>query len=398
MGKILTKTLIDRAPLPTSGQTFIWDSELKGFGLRLTPTRKTYIVQSRAGGRSVRKTIAQHGVFTPEQARKEAKAYLGQMSRDVDLNAEDKKGKKQRTTLQEASEVYFATRSLADSTLESYKAALDKTFNEIKDRKLVSINRDTIERIFKTASANSPANANRDFRFLRAVFNFAMEKYATGGEPLIPSNPCNRLTALKLWNRIERKTRYITEKQLPIFMAALQKQKNDTDYIKVVKSHLTFLIFTGCREQEAARLRWCDIDFANRTFTLERTKNHHRHTLPLGNWLTKYLREMSHGKKKTDFVFPANNRQGHIANHRKAVGEISIGAGVPFALHDLRRTFATIADLLGGESSGYTIKKLLNHSSSGDVTGGYIQHPIEKLRRPMQNIETFILEKARMKK
>ena len=395
MAQKLTKTIIDRAQHPANGQTFLWDSELKGFGLRLTPTRKTYIIQSRAGGRSVRKTIAQHGVFTPEEARKEAKAYLGQMSRDVDLNAEDKKDKKNRTTLQEAAEAYFATRHLADSTIESYKIALNKTFGEIRHRPLVFINRDIVERIFKEASVHSKAGANRDFRFLRAVINFAMEKYATDGVPLIPSNPCNRLTALKMWHRIDRKTRCIEKHQFAPFMAALQKNKDDTDYIRVVKNHLTFLLFMGCREQEAARLRWRNIDFANCTATFEHTKSRRRYTLPMGEWLTAFLRELGNGKKKDDFVFPANNHKGHIAKHRKAIKEIGDNAGVPFSMHDLRRTFSSTADLVDAGSS-YLIKKLLNHSS-GDVTAGYIQHSIERLRRPMQDIENFILTNAGIK-
>ncbi len=43
----LTKTVIDALELPDKGQKFIWDGELKGFGVRLTPGGKAYIVQAR---------------------------------------------------------------------------------------------------------------------------------------------------------------------------------------------------------------------------------------------------------------------------------------------------------------------------------------------------------------
>ena len=58
--------------------------------------------------------------------------------------------------------------------------------------------------------------------------------------------------------------------------------------------------------------------------------------------------------------------------------------------HDLRRTFATIAESMG--LSAYAIKQALNHrTSASDVTAGYVQVTPERLRDPMQRIETFIL-------
>ena len=52
----LTKTVVDRAKPPATGQAFLRDSELKGFGLRITATGvKTFIVEKRIDGRSRRK-------------------------------------------------------------------------------------------------------------------------------------------------------------------------------------------------------------------------------------------------------------------------------------------------------------------------------------------------------
>lgn len=60
-------------------------------------------------------------------------------------------------------------------------------------------------------------------------------------------------------------------------------------------------------------------------------------------------------------------------------------------LHDLRRTFITIAESL--DISSYALKKLVNHSQSRDVTAGYIVMNVDRLREPMQKISDFILEK-----
>ena len=66
----LTKNYIDKITAPADKEAFHWDSEVKGFGLRVTPSGKiTYIVQGRVNGSSPRISIGPHGVFTVDQAR-----------------------------------------------------------------------------------------------------------------------------------------------------------------------------------------------------------------------------------------------------------------------------------------------------------------------------------------
>ena len=60
---------------------FIWDDDLSGFGLRNFPSgKRSYLVQYRSGGRTRRYTIALHGAWTPEMARREAKVLLGRVA------------------------------------------------------------------------------------------------------------------------------------------------------------------------------------------------------------------------------------------------------------------------------------------------------------------------------
>ena len=66
--------------------------------------------------------------------------------------------------------------------------------------------------------------------------------------------------------------------------------------------------------------------------------------------------------------------------------------GMPFAMHDLRRTFVTIAESL--DISSFAVKALVNHKSGDDVTSGYIQLNVERLRQPMQIITDFMLKSA----
>lgn len=261
-----------------------------------------------------------------------------------------------------------------------------------------------IERRFDLWTERSPAAANRHFRFLRALLNFAMERYSTpDGEPLIPSNPCNRLTALKKWHRIERRARHIEPHQLKAWFVALEHKPKDSDHRNTVRDFCAFLLLTGCREQEAARVTWRNVDLDAAKVTFLDTKNHKTHVLPVGSWLTALLKrrksqEPDRQEIALRYVFPAENKTGHLLNHRKSIPAIGEESGVEFRCHDLRRTFASIASThLERSMSAYTLKRLLNHSSGGDVTAGYVQVGVEDLREPMQQIEDFVLKCAGLK-
>lgn len=60
--------------------------------------------------------------------------------------------------------------------------------------------------------------------------------------------------------------------------------------------------------------------------------------------------------------------------------------------HDLRRTFATVAESL--DIPSYALKARLNHKGGSDVTSGYLVITTERLRTPMEKIEDFVLKAA----
>ena len=387
----ITKSNVDKIPL-SDKVVFYRDTDLIGFGIKANPTKLVYIVEAKVNGRAIRKNIAEVGKLTPDEARKEAKKLLGDMAKGVDIVKKQKKDKQRKTTLQQAYEDYIKLKNLSPGTVSRYENSMNLDFNDWKNKPIASINREMIERRFKEVSKRSPAIANADFRFLRALLNFAMEQYAVDGEPLIPSNPCLRLTILKLWNRVERRQTYIHPEKIQAFFHVLQPRESDTEYMKTVKNQCLFILFTGCRDQEAGSLRWENVDFDLKTVTFVKTKNHKKHVLPMGNYLYDFMKKLKE-KSKSPFVFPANNQSGHIENQRKAIKALVELSGIQFTLHDIRRTFASVANnhIIG--MTNFTLKKLLNHSES-DVTAGYIQFEVESLRRPMQMIEDYILEQA----
>ena len=75
-----TKRNIDALERP-GRDCFIWDDELRGFGLRLSPRgKKTFVVQYRIDRTSQRITLGAFGLLTLEQARKSARILLGEVA------------------------------------------------------------------------------------------------------------------------------------------------------------------------------------------------------------------------------------------------------------------------------------------------------------------------------
>ena len=91
-----------------------------------------------------------------------------------------------------------------------------------------------------------------------------------------------------------------------------------------------------------------------------------------------------------DMVFMFTH--GQIGNLRYSLESIARISGVKFMAHDLRRTFATVAESL--DIPTYALRALLNHKGGSDVTGGYLIITTERLRSPMEKIEDFVLKAA----
>ena len=78
----LTKRIVDEAgPEPGKSQTLIWDSEFRGFGLRISAKgRKTFVLQYRtAEGREHRMTVGTYGAMTVAEARSKAGVLRGEV-------------------------------------------------------------------------------------------------------------------------------------------------------------------------------------------------------------------------------------------------------------------------------------------------------------------------------
>lgn len=240
-------------------------------------------------------------------------------------------------------------------------------------------------------ATNSKARANNAMRVLRALFNFAMYEYQSGdGHPIIIVNPVKYLSHTRGWFRVDRKQTVIKAHQLADWYQGITRLVEEEAYrnARLWRDYFLLLLFTGMRKTEASSLRWDDIDLKSKTITLQDTKNREVHTLPMSDFIYELLDRRSR-QKTSEFVFPADSKTGYIYEPKKAVLKVAELSGVPFTLHDLRRTFATIADSL--DLPAYALKRLLNHKMNNDVTAGYIMRDVERLRKPMQRITDFLI-------
>ncbi|HAT6393020.1 TPA: tyrosine-type recombinase/integrase [Legionella pneumophila] len=390
----INKTNVENLPLPEAkddgktAQKRYYDDHLKGFGVRVTSGgAKAFFVEKFINKKRCRITLGHYPELTAEMAKNKALHILGQIAMGINPIAEKKAAEVRDITLNQVFMDYLKTRkNLKPKTIDDYKHIVDKAFTSWKSKPMLSITRDKIAKYHeKLGNEHGEAYANLAMRILRALFNFAAGQYEdNSGSSLFIDNPVKRLSQTRAWYHVERRKTYIKSHELAAWYAGLQQTQNET-----LRDYLLLILLTGLRRLEAASLKWSDIDLKAKTFTINKTKNNESHTLPLSDFLYDLLiaRKL---KTFNDYVFPGPGAAGHIIEPRKQMEHVTKYSGVHFTVHDLRRTFITIAESL--DIPAYALKRLMNHKLSNDVTAGYIIVDVERLRKPMQLITDYILK------
>ncbi|PCI22604.1 MAG: integrase [Piscirickettsiaceae bacterium] len=387
----ISKSFVDKVEIPapskagSSAQVFYRDSAISGFALRVTSGgAKSFIVEKRINGKVKRITLGRYGNLTVEQAKKEAMKFLGKVATGIDPIAEKKEQNVRSLSLIDTFNDYLNTRKdLKPNTIHDYQKVMKWAFEDWQLRPITDITKDMVENRHRERGKKSKARANNSMRVLRAIINHARHKFEDAkGNPIILFNPVERLSQNRAWFKIEARQSIIKPHQLASWYKATLRLNNDS-----TRDYIYFILFTGLRKTEAAQLQWDQVDFDDLTFTIPDTKNGVSHTLPLSDYLEQLLRRRFQ-YKESNFVFPSDSKQGHITDPRKSTLRVIELSGVTFTLHDLRRTFITIADSL--DIPAYALKQLLNHKDPRDVTAGYIISDVERLRKPMQRITDYI--------
>ena len=144
----LTKTNVDRVRKPGSGTILYWDTETKGFGLRITASgAASFVVQGTVAGegKELRMTIGTYGAWTVDDARRRAEEYKHQLEDGINPLAAKKADAAQKVTLAEICTAYVSRPGkLKASTAVEYKRHVDQVFAGWKDKPIVSITRDMV--------------------------------------------------------------------------------------------------------------------------------------------------------------------------------------------------------------------------------------------------------------
>jgi integrase len=328
----------------------LWDSEVRGFGIRCHARSAVYLLKTRISRRQVILTIGRHGrgVWGPESARREAVRLLGLIRDGRDLRAERGLARKAPTFGE------FATRYMSEYSAAHHKprtrtelAALLRLhlLPHFGDLRLRDITRADVAR-FHSQHRQAPVSANRALSLLSAILNWAERV----GERPDGSNPCRHVA--KYPER--RRERLLSAAELAALGEALDQSTVDWRAIAAIR----LLLFTGARRTEILTLRWDYVDAAQGTARLPDSKTGAK-TLFLPPGALAVLDQLPR-MDGNPYVLPGDRIEAHFASITRPWQCIRRAAGLPqLRLHDLRHAFASIG-VAGGDSL-LIIGKLLGH-------------------------------------
>ncbi len=375
-----TKRAIEAISPPESGQVLYRDTGLRGFGLRVGSQSKVFFVEGQVNRRTKRVTIGRADVLSVDAGRKRALTILSDMATGTDPNAEKRKVAQESVTLGQAFDRFFAARNaLAASTVDIYQRTINLYLKDWRRTAITSIGRQMVlKRHQRIAKEHGEITANNVMRHLRSIYNVTAAAHDE-----FPPNPVTILTQARAWYPERRRRGAVPAHELPAWWSAVMDER---DYSR---DFLLIALFTGMRRAEIAGLRWEYIDLTERALHIPKTKNGDPLDLPLSGFLVKLLQDRQSRASASPWVFPSTSRKGHIVETKKFTARVSERTGIKFTLHDLRRTFITVAESL--DIPHYALKRLLNHRGGGDVTGGYIIIDTERLRAPVDAVAEKVI-------
>jgi integrase len=354
----ITKRTVDAAKA-RKADSYLWDRELHGFGLKVTPVgRKVYLVQYRLGGRKGRTrrvTIGQHGSpWTPTSARTEAKRLLGEVDAGRDPAAERDKGKADKS-LGIVVDQFMAEhkKKLKLATVEEYQRLVRLYVkSRLQNRAIGDVKRLDIARLHHELS-DKPYQANRVLAFLSVFFNWT-EKHGLRPDG---SNPCRHVEKY----REGRRERFLSQTELGRLGDALRQAEKDNSCSPWVIAAIRLLTFTGARRNEILTLRWEHVSDEHQCLMLPDSKTG-RKAIHLNAPALALLQTIPRVEGHP-YVICGEKPWHHLVNLEKPWRRIRAAAKLDdVRLHDLRHSFASVA--ASGGQSLVVIGKMLGHSKA----------------------------------
>ena len=380
-----TQARIKSLAIPRNGRVDYYDEEVKKLSCRVSSTgNKSFVVIKYANGNAQRVTLANTNDMSVSEARKKAQIILTAMNSGVNPTAEKRKQNVEKTSLSDVLELYLSERDLKPYTIKNYRYKLLLGFEDWLKKPVNKITEDMILRRHKLISQKGKTTANTTMRVLRLTLNYAN---AIG---MIEDNPAKILSRARLWHKNNRKDRVISSDKLQAWHEAVDTLSNNK-----AKVYFLTILYMGFRSGEALSLEWSQVDLKTKNITLLDTKNGTNHRLPIPEAIVKYFKSLQKETGDHKWVFSGRDPEMHMQHPREPMKAVTKVSGVEFSPHDCRRTFATIAEAVRLPMS--MIKRLMNHVTTNDVTGGYIVTEEETLRAAINMIGDYIQARVEQK-
>jgi integrase len=366
MPKKLDEDAVRKADTPAKGALTIWDSKIRGFGLRVyAPTRRNpegaraFFMNYRSLGVERRITIGEHPTWSALAARAEAK----ELRRRIDLGedpARERREARKAPTVKDLAERYKAEhlpRKAPSSRKADWAMITGEILPALGERKVAEVHFGDMKALHEriTASGRS-VRANRVIAVASKMFSLSLKPIAGESEPwrdAAQGNPCKGIER----NQEEGRESFFSTAEIAALSDALAEHNGPA------ADCLRLIMLTGARPGEAMRARWDEFaDSGVWDKPSAHTKQRKRHRVPLSPAAIELVAKLkSKRADDSEFVFPGRTAGKPLRELRGVWAAVRARAGLEGALvYTLRHSYASIG--AGGGLSLQIIGKLLGHT------------------------------------
>ena len=371
----LTKRHIDALPAREK-EYFVWDDQLKGFGVRVYPNGgKRYVAQAFRRGKTIRVQIGRYEALAFEQAKARARQAVADIDDGRNPNNEKETERLSPTVAQLAERFLeqYVPHHCKPRTQVEYRHAVNRyILPALGSIKLTALARDDVAALHHEMR-DKPYQANRTLGVVSKMMNQAE---AWGLRP-DRSNPCYHIRKYK-----ERKReRFLTGEELARLGKALDEEES---LAPAAVTAFRLLLYTGARLSEIQTLKW-EYVRGNRIH-LPDSKTGAK-TIPLNGPALEVLASARRVDGNPHVIVGAGEGM-HLTDLQKPWRRLRKAAGLDdVRIHDLRHTFASEA-VMGGESLPM-VGKILGHTQT-QTTARYAHIADDPLQGASERIATSL--------